>query len=240
MADLTIQERLDAIRTRIAKACARAGRAADDVRLIAASKMVDPDGITEAARAGVTAFGENRVQEAAQKIPQCPSHVEWHMIGHLQRNKVKFVPGLFRMVQSVDSWRLLEALDRQCDEDGCRIHALLEINVSGESSKFGMSPPAVPEVLARCASLTRVEVRGFMTMPPFQREAEGARPFFRALRELRDGWRGPSGLDLPELSMGMSHDFEVAIEEGATMIRLGTILFGERKRRVAVAGESEE
>lgn len=237
---LTIQDRLSAVLARIAGACARAGRAPDSVRVIAASKMVDPDGITEAARAGITAFGENRVQEAALKIPACPGHVEWHMIGHLQRNKVKFVPGLFKMVQSVDSWRVLEALERQCEEDGCRIQALLEVNVSGESSKFGLSPSAVPGILAQCSGLSRVEVRGFMTMPPFQREAEGARPFFRALRELRDGCREAAGFELPELSMGMSTDFEVAIEEGATMVRLGTILFGDRKRRAAAPEAAEE
>ena len=240
MAGTTMEERVNGVRARMAQACARAGREPDAVRLIAVSKLSSPDDIAEAARAGVMIFGENRVQEAAQKIPQCPGHVEWHMIGHLQRNKVKFVPGLFRMVQSIDSWKLLEALDLACAEDGCRLQALLEVNVSGESSKFGLTPSAVADVLARCGSLARVEVRGFMTMPPFQPEAEGSRPFFRALRELRDGWRAQSGMELPELSMGMSNDFEVAIEEGATMIRLGTILFGARQRRVAAPAEAEE
>jgi pyridoxal phosphate enzyme (YggS family) len=233
MDSLTLEQRLEAVRARMAQACARVGRDPGGVRLIAVSKMVGPDDIAEAARAGLEIFGESRVQEAAQKMARCPGHVEWHMIGHLQRNKVKFVPGLFRMVQSIDSLKLLEALNLACEEDGCRIQALLEVNVSGESSKFGMAPAAVPEVLARCASLSRVDVRGFMTIPPFQHEAEAARAFFRALRELRDGCRVSSGLELPELSMGMSNDFEVAIEEGATMIRLGTILFGERKNRAA-------
>jgi PLP dependent protein len=229
----TFQDRLAAIRERIRLACERAGRRPEDVTLVAVTKTFGPDEVREAADAGLSVFGESRIQEAAQKIPLCPGRLEWHMIGHLQRNKVKHVPALFRMVHSVDSARLLEALDETCEEAGCRMPALLEINVSGEGSKFGLSPEAVPAVLESSRALRRVDVRGFMTIPPFNPDPEAVRPFFRRLRTLRDQWRAGSGLELPELSMGMSGDFEVAIEEGATLIRVGSILFGARPARAA-------
>ncbi len=219
---------IDAVRQRVAEACSRAGREREDVRLVAVSKRHGPDAVRALSEAGVGTFGESRVQEAAQKIPLCPSGLTWHMIGHVQRNKARDVAHLFSMVHSVDSWRLLEALDRAAGEAGKTLSVLLEVNVSGEGSKFGLTPEEVPDVLEQCQALMNLDVSGLMTIPPFTPDAEGARPHFARLRELRDAWRLESGFPLDELSMGMSHDFEVAIEEGATWIRLGTILFGER------------
>lgn len=225
-------QRIEAVRQRIADACARAGRRADDVQLVAVSKTHPPETVTEAAACGLQLFGENKVQEAAAKIPRCPGHLFWHLVGHLQRNKVGPAVELFELIHSVDSLRLLETIDRACDAVGKTQKVLLEINVSGESSKFGLKPEDAPAVLEAANQLPRVEVRGLMTMPPFTEEIEKARPHFRRLRELRDGWEQSLGVRLPELSMGMSHDFEVAIGEGATIIRVGTALFGERQRTV--------
>lgn len=234
MNTVSFQERLATVEDRIAAACSRAGRARDSVLMVAVTKTFGPDAVGEAVAAGLTVFGENRVQEAAQKIPQCAGRLEWHMIGHLQRNKVRLIPGLFRMVHSVDSIRLAEALNQVCEEAGVRMPVLVEVNVSGEGSKFGIAPAEVPSLLERCAGLSMLEVRGLMTIPPFNPEAEKSRPFFRRLRELRDGWARDTGFALEELSMGMSGDFEIAIEEGATLIRLGSVLFGDRPRRPAV------
>ncbi len=219
---------IEEVRTRIAAACARAGRSLDDVKLVAVSKRHGPDAVRALAECGVDVFGESRVQEARQKIPLCPAGLTWHMIGHVQRNKAREVAHLFSYVHSVDSLRLLEALDSAAGEAGKTLSVLLEVNVSGEGSKFGFAPGEVPAVLERCQSLMNLDVSGVMTMAPFMPEAEEARPYFARLRELRDEWRALSGFPLDELSMGMSHDFEVAIEEGATWIRLGTVLFGER------------
>jgi PLP dependent protein len=224
----TISERLEGIEARIAAACARAGRPRGSVQLVAVAKTHPPEAVREAAEAGLRVFGENKVQEAAAKIPLCPGHLSWHLVGHLQRNKAGRAAELFELIHSVDSLRLLETLDRACDELGKTLPVLLEINVAGEASKFGLKPDEVPAVLAASGRFPRVEIIGLMTMPPIRPEPEKARPDFRRLRELRDGWEAPCGVRLPELSMGMSHDFEVAIEEGATFIRIGTALFGER------------
>ncbi len=232
-----ISERLAGIQERMAAACARAGRAADSVRLLAVSKTHPPEAIREAFECGVRFFGESRVQEARIKIPNCPSGISWHMVGHLQRNKVKPAVELFDVIHSVDSLRLLETVNRASAEAGRTLDVLLEVNVSGESAKFGLSPEAVPETLAGANSLMNVNVVGLMTMPPFTEEMEKARPHFRRLRELRDKWRSESGFALNELSMGMTHDFEVAIEEGATWVRIGTALFGERPKKEVRDGE---
>ena len=226
----TYAERLDAVRGQVAAACARAGREADTVTLVAVAKKFGPDAVTALAEAGVDVFGENRVQEAAQKIPLCPGRLEWHMVGHLQSNKARFVPEFFRMVHSVDSWKLLEALNRACEAAGVRMPVCLQINVAGESSKFGLAPDDAPPVFERAGGLANVDIVGLMTIPPFTPDPEGARPHFRRLRELREAWRAATGYALDTLSMGMSNDFPVAIEEGATLIRLGTILFGEREK----------
>jgi PLP dependent protein len=224
----TIAENLESVQGRIAAACARAGRAAESVRLLAVSKTYGPDAVREAAGCGQRLFGENRVQEAAAKIPACPGHLQWHLIGHLQGNKAAQAARLFDWVHSVDSEKLIEALDRHAAEAGRRLEVLVQVNVSGERSKSGLPPEAVPPLLARANDLRAVEVRGLMTIPPLSEDPEKARPHFRALREWRDRWEAESGMDLAELSMGMTHDLEVAIEEGATFVRVGTGIFGAR------------
>lgn len=223
-----LAEKLDAIRVRIEGACGRAGREPDEIGLLAAAKKRSPEEVDGAADAGITTIGENRVQEAREKIPLCSGRLEWHMIGHLQSNKVREAVRLFSMIHSVDSSKLLGAIDSACDAAGKTMPVCLEVNVSGESSKFGLAPDDVPGLLDMSTGLMSVDVVGLMTMPPFTVDPEGARPYFRRLRELRDEWAASSGVELRELSIGMSNDFEVAIEEGATWIRLGTVLFGDR------------
>ncbi len=225
-----IAENLDSVRTRIAAACARAGRSPESVRLVAVSKTYGPDAVRAAAAAGQRLFGENRVQEAAAKIPECPGHLEWHLVGHLQGNKAAQAARLFDWIHSVDSLQLLETLDRHAAEAGRRLQILLQINVSGERAKSGLAPEAAPAVLARANELPHLQVRGLMTIPPLAEDPETSRPVFRALRDLRDRWAAELEMDLEDLSMGMTHDLEVAIEEGATFVRVGTGLFGERPR----------
>ncbi len=228
--EIPIAERVARVRARIAAACARAGRDPDAVRLVAVSKTHPPESVAAAAAAGLTIFGENKVQEAAAKIPLCPGHLEWHLVGHLQSNKVRHAVRLFQTIHSVDSADLLERLDRIAEEEGRRLRALFEVNVSGESSKFGLKPEQLTAVLSAAGACRRIEPVGLMTIPPASEDPERARGFFRALRELRDRARAESGFELPELSMGMSQDFEIAIEEGATYVRVGTDIFGPRPR----------
>lgn len=237
MSEPTIAERIERVRARIAAACTRAGRDPESVRLVAVSKNHPPESVAAAAACGLTIFGENRVQEAAAKIPLCPGHLDWHLVGHLQSNKARPAVLLFSTIHSVDSADLLRRLDRIAGEEGRRPRVLLEVNVSGESSKFGLPPEALPAALAAAAECRFVEPVGLMTIPPVCEDPERARSFFRALRELRDRARAESGLALAELSMGMSHDFEIAIEEGATMIRVGTDIFGPRPRPAPDAAE---
>ena len=227
----TMQERVDAVVARIEAACRRVGRAPDTVQLVAVAKTYGPEAVAEVARCGLDVIGESRVQEARQKQPLCPSGLSWHMIGHLQRNKVREAVHLFDMFHGIDSLPLLERLEAMADEAGRRVTACLEVNVSGEAVKHGFAPDAVPAALATAAGLRRVEVMGLMTIPPFNPDPEAARPYFRRLRELRDAWAADSGLALDALSMGMSGDFEVAIEEGATWVRVGAALFGPRAPR---------
>jgi len=200
---------------------------------MAVSKNHGPDAVREAAACGITLFGENRVQEAGAKIPECPGHVRWHLIGHLQRNKVKHAVELFEAIHSVDSVRLLEAIQQGCDQAGRRMQVLLEVNVSGEAVKFGFKPEETAGVLARAMAMSRIDVTGLMTIPPMTEDPEGARPHFRRLRALRDELKRATGLELPMLSMGMSHDLEVAVQEGSTVIRIGTAIFGPRPRPAA-------
>ena len=233
-----IADNLAAVRGQIAAACARAGRAGESVRLLAVSKTYGPAAVRAAAAAGQRLFGENRVQEAAAKIPECPERLEWHLIGHLQGNKAAPAARLFDWVHSVDSAKLLEALDREAGAAGRRLQALVQVNVSGERAKSGLAPEGAPAVLALGNRLRNVQVCGLMTIPPLAEDPEKARPFFRRLRELRDGWAAELGLELPELSMGMTHDLAVAIEEGATFVRVGTGIFGARGQPAEGAGEA--
>jgi pyridoxal phosphate enzyme (YggS family) len=221
----TFSERLAEVEQRIVAACGKAGRARDSVRLLAVSKTKPPEAVQEAADCGLRLFGENRVQEAQSKIPLCPDGLEWHLIGHLQTNKAKVAAGLFQMVHSVDSLKLLHALDAHAD---VTLPVLLQVNVSGEAAKFGMDPEEVAGVIEAANQMSRCEVHGFMTIPPFSPDPEKTRVHFTALRELRDRLQEETGTPLPELSMGMSHDLEVAIAEGSTWVRIGTDLFGRR------------
>ena len=231
-----VQEQLDGVLRRIGRACERAGRPADAVSILAVTKKVAPEQIQEAAECGLRVFGESRVQEAKQKIPLCASHLEWHLVGHLQTNKVRDAAGLFRAIHSVDSLRLLTAIDGACAASGTTMRVLIEVNNSGEGTKFGVKPEAVSGLLGAARGMMNVDVSGLMTIPPASRDPEDARPFFRNLRELRNRLRRETGFALDELSMGMSDDFEVAVEEGATWVRLGRTLFGERQAR----GEKSE
>lgn len=218
-------ERLDKIEQRISAACEKAGRLRDDVTLLAVSKTKPPEAVEEAAACGLRLFGENKVQEAQAKIPQCPSGLEWHLIGHLQSNKAKVAANLFQMIHSVDSLKLLQALDAHAE---MALPVLLQVNVSGEAAKSGMSPGDVAAVVEAANQMSKIEVHGLMTIPPFTPDPEKARGHFIALRALRDRVQEEMGTPLPELSMGMSHDLEIAIEEGSTWIRIGTDLFGAR------------
>ena len=221
----TFAERLERVEQRIAAACEKAGRPRASVRLLAVSKTKPPEAVREAADCGLRLFGENRIQEAQSKIPMCPAGLEWHLIGHLQSNKAKVAARLFQMVHSVDSLKLLEALEQHA---GTTLPVLLQVNVSGEAAKFGMKPEEVAGVIEAANRMAKCEVHGLMTIPPFAPDPEKTRVHFSNLRNLRDRLEDETGTPLPELSMGMSHDLEVAIEEGSTWVRIGTDLFGSR------------
>lgn len=225
-----LSENLNALEGRIQAACTRAGRPRESVTLLAVSKGQMAERIEEANRLGLVLFGENRVQEAKAKIPLCPSRTRWHMIGHLQSNKCRDAVALFEMVQSVDSAALAGELDRWAEKLSRKLEVLLEVNVSGEGTKFGLKPEALPAELQQINQLPRLEVRGLMTIAPWSDDPERARPVFRRLRELKAECEAVLGASLPHLSMGMTGDFEVAIEEGATLIRIGTALFGPRPK----------
>ena len=226
-----LQENLTRIRSRIDQACKRSGRQPDSVRLMAVSKNQSPELVAQAASAGLTLFGENRIQEAKVKIPLCPGQLEWHFIGHLQSNKSRDAVSLFHVVQGVDSLALAEELQKQTLKQARSLPILLEVNVAGESSKFGWNPDRLLAELLQLNALPRLVVQGLMTIAPYAVDPEQVRPIFRRLRELRDRCTDLLGAPLPVLSMGMSGDLEVAIEEGATLVRVGTALFGERPRR---------
>lgn len=219
------------LRDRIAAACARAGRDPASVTLMAVSKHQPPEAVCAALDAGLTCFGESRVQEARAKIPLCPSRARWQMIGHLQSNKCRDAVALFSMVQSVDSLALAQELNKQCEKAAKTMPILLEVNVAGEASKFGYAPARLLAEFGELSRLPRLEVHGLMTIAPYTPTPERVRPVFRRLRELREECGQLLGAPLPQLSMGMSGDFEVAIEEGATLVRIGTALFGPRPRQ---------
>lgn len=228
---MSLNENLTSIRQRIAAACHRASRDPDEVTLVAVSKGHPPKLVIEAVEAGLTVFGENKIQELKLKVGQCPGHLRWHFIGHLQTNKCRDAAYFAHLVHSVDSDRVAEALNTAGEKLSKTIPILLEVNVSGEATKYGFSPAELLDRLMALNDYDRLEIHGLMTMAPWSTEAEKARPFFRRLRELRDEAETKLGAPLPELSMGMSSDFEIAIEEGATLVRVGTDLMGERKRR---------
>lgn len=232
---MSLRENLASVRQRIERACQRVNRDPASVILIAVSKNQSPDRISEAVDCGLTLFGENRVQEAKAKVPLCSGRARWHFIGHLQSNKARDAASLFDMIQSVDSLALGSELQKQADKLARTLRVLLEVNVAGESSKFGWHPEKVLTELQAFNRLNRLELHGLMTVAPYSSDPEKVRPIFRRLRELRDRCADRLGAPLPELSMGMSGDLEVAIEEGATIIRVGTALFGPRVRPIADA-----
>jgi PLP dependent protein len=215
---------------RLAAACERAGRDPASVTLLAVSKGQAPEAVQTAAQLGLGLFGENRVQEAKSKIPLCPGRLRWHMIGHLQSNKCRDAVQLFEMIQSVDSVALAEEINKWAEKSAKVMPVLLEVNMAGESTKFGFKPDEVLSELPGLNALPRVEIHGLMTIAPWTPDPERVRPVFRTLRDLKERCEGKLGASLPHLSMGMSGDFEVAIEEGATIVRLGTALFGPRSR----------
>jgi PLP dependent protein len=219
---------LEAIQNRIAAACAHAGRDPHSVTLLAVTKSQPPEAVRAAADLGLALFGENKVQEAKAKIPQCPGRLRWHLIGHLQTNKCRDAVELFEMIHSVDSLRLAEEINKRAEQAAKRMPVLLEVNVAGEASKFGYAPEQLLAELKQVNALPRLEIHGLMTMPPWSPEPEKARPHFRRARELKARCEEILGAPLPHLSMGMTGDFEVAIEEGATIVRIGTALFGQR------------
>ncbi|MCK7505230.1 MAG: YggS family pyridoxal phosphate-dependent enzyme [Desulfobacterales bacterium] len=228
-----ISSNVSLIRQRMGVACARCGRDPQSVRLMAVSKTVAPERIRQALDAGVTLLGENYVQEAREKIPAIGHVAEWHMIGHLQTNKVKYVVNLFDWIHSVDRLELARELDKRAGQNNRRLNVLIEVNVSGEESKSGIEATQALELVRQVSLLPNINLRGLMTMPPYSDNPENSRPYFQALRKLRDDI---SAADIPsihmdELSMGMTDDFEVAIEEGATIIRVGRAIFGNRMNR---------
>jgi pyridoxal phosphate enzyme (YggS family) len=233
---MSISENVAVVRERIAAAARRSGRSPDEISLMAVSKTQSPEKIREAYEAGLRLFGENRVQEFAGKAGALSDlhDIEWRMIGHLQSNKAGKALELFRAVDSVDSLKLAEKLNAAARGAGKKLDVLIEINVGGEAAKTGVAPDshALEELLVSAHRLEGLVFRGLMTVPPFTDDPEGARAYFRRLRELRDSIaaRGMVNVAMDELSMGMSHDFEVAIEEGSTCVRVGTAIFGKRKK----------
>jgi len=227
---MTIAANLDIVREQIRKAASGCGRDPDGIRLVAVSKTKSAAAIDEAAVDGQRIFGENYVQEFTAKASQVQSPVEWHFIGHLQSNKVRQIAGLVSMVHSVDRFSLAQEIDRQWGRLGSVCDILVQVNVSGESTKSGTTAAEATALVREISTLSHLRVRGLMTMPPFYDEPELARPFFRELQELGEtiSRENIPGVSMKELSMGMSGDFDVAIQEGATLVRIGTAIFGER------------
>jgi pyridoxal phosphate enzyme (YggS family) len=225
----TLMERFELVRENIYAAAERAGRSPDDVELVAVSKKHPVESVSEAFQeAGQELFGESRVQEALIKIPALPSRLRWHFIGHLQANKVRKALPCFELIHGIDTVDIARDVDRVAAEMGLFPRVLLEVNISGEGSKHGFTPEGLERELEGLLALPRIQVEGFMTMAPLVKEAEAARPYFTKLRELRDRLAGQVGIPLATLSMGMSGDYEVAVEEGATLVRVGSALFGGR------------
>ena len=226
---MSFADNLAAIQQRIQGACTRTGRDIQSVMLLAVSKTQPAEAIEEAVRCGQIFFGENKVQEAKAKISSSPGRARWHFIGHLQSNKARDAVGLFEMIHSVDSLELAREISKRCEQGSKEMPVLLEVNVAGESSKFGYKPERMLAEFKELNALPRIALQGLMTIPPFATDPGKSRPHFRQLHELKRQCEEILGSPLPHLSMGMSGDFEVAIEEGATIVRVGTALFGPRK-----------
>lgn len=221
---------LAAIRGRLAEAARRSGRTGDAVTLVAVSKTFPASSVAEAVRSGQCVFGENKVQEGAEKIPLLGPGLTWHLIGHLQSNKVRKALPLFPWIETVDSLERARQIDRVAGELGLRPNVLLQVNVGRDAAKYGYTPEGIRSDLDSLLALSQVEIRGLMTIPPLSGSPAESRPHFANLRSLRDDLARRSGRPLPDLSMGMSHDYEVAVEEGATLVRIGSAIFGDRSR----------
>jgi pyridoxal phosphate enzyme (YggS family) len=227
---MDLSANLNALEQRICAACARAGRRREEVLLLPVSKGQPPEVVRAAAGLGLAVFGESKVQEAKAKISLCPGRLRWQMIGHLQSNKCRDAVHFFELIQSVDSLGLAGEINKWCDKAAKTLPILLEVNIAGEASKFGYQSQALLVELAQINALPKIEIHGLMTIAPWSPEPEKVRPIFRRLRELKSECEQILGAPLPHLSMGMSSDFEIAIEEGATIVRVGTSLFGDRPR----------
>jgi pyridoxal phosphate enzyme (YggS family) len=232
-----LRERLDYVRRRIQTCAAHCGRKAEDITLVAVSKTHPVDEIRKAIGAGLVDFGENRIQEAEAKIPEVGRNVaRWHMVGHLQANKASRAVKLFDVIHSLDSVALARRLNRLCEEEERNeLPVLIQVDIAREQSKSGVAEDKLPELLEAVTECQRLNLTGLMTLPPYFDDAEKVRPFFTRLREMRDAFqeKGLFGQGPGQLSMGMSHDFDVAIEEGATILRIGTAIFGTRMPRAA-------
>ena len=237
-----VAENLERVRAQIADAAKKAGRAVDEIKLVAISKTHEAEKVRLAFDAGQQLFGESRVQEARAKIPLLPSAARWHFVGRLQRNKIRHALPLFELFHSVDSLELARDMNRIGEEEGLRPRVLLEVNVAGEGSKIGFAPETLREQMETLLELPRLTIEGLMTIPPLAPEAEASRKYFVALRDVRDQFVTQFRIELPQLSMGMTGDFVVAVEEGATLVRVGTAIFGKRtpmRQRHALPAEEQ-
>jgi len=227
----SILDNLERVWEQIAQAAAKAGRDVKDVELVAIAKTHPAEKVREAVEAGQTLFGESRVQEARAKISELSSNIRWHFVGHLQKNKVRQALPLFEMIHSVDSIALAQDINRIAEEEGLYPRVLLEVNVAGEGSKFGFAPDDLREQMEALLALPRLSIEGLMCIPPLVVESEDSRKFFVQVRELRDSLEKEFNMKLPQLSMGMTQDFPIGIQEGATLVRVGTAIFGERSKK---------
>jgi pyridoxal phosphate enzyme (YggS family) len=227
----SILDNLERVREQIAQAAAKAGRDVKDIELVAIAKTHPAEKVREAVEAGQTLFGESRVQEARAKISEVSSNIRWHFVGHLQKNKVRQALPLFEMIHSVDSLALAQDINRIAEEEGLYPRVLLEVNVAGEGSKFGFAPDDLREQMEALLALPRLSIEGLMCIPPLAVEEEDSRKFFVQVRELRDSLEKEFNMKLPQLSMGMTQDFPIGIQEGATLVRVGTAIFGERSKK---------
>jgi PLP dependent protein len=228
---MSVTENLERVRAKIMQAARNAGRSANDIELVAITKTHPAEQVREAIDAGHTLFGESRVQEARAKIPELPSNLRWHFVGHLQKNKIRQALPLFELFHGVDSLALAQELNRVAAEEGRHPSVLLEVNVAEEGSKFGFTAEALRAEMESLLALPRLSIEGLMCIPPIAKEPEASRKFFVQLRELRNSLEKEFDLRLPRLSMGMTQDFWIAVEEGATLVRVGTAIFGERPKR---------
>jgi PLP dependent protein len=226
-----VAENLERVSDQIMQSAAKASRPANDIELVAITKTHSAEKVRKAVDAGHTLFGESRVQEARAKIPELPSNLRWHFVGHLQKNKIRHALPLFELFHGVDSLTLAQEINRIATEEGTHPGVLLEVNVAEEGSKFGFKPGTLRAEMESLLALPRLSIEGLMCIPPLAEEAEASRKYFVQLRELRDSLEKEFDLRLPHLSMGMTQDFWIAVEEGATLVRVGTAIFGKRPKR---------